>query len=190
MSYYLKKIQGLEMLIESNQPAKKKYLTDYRNDVVKLTFNEDVSSSMGTLAHLYKLLYWSKSGGKNVIPENLLRFNCDIIISEVRNLNRVRKAIDTGNLEVIKENVSRHVYSLRECQLYFDQPAHDNEIDMAQAAKEFDNFVVTMDYKYVTSKLNVRLFYRKPIIERNIDIPTIKCDYSVPLIKSNLQNKN
>jgi len=41
--------------------------------------------------------------------------------------------------------------------------------------------------KFVTSKLNVRLFYRKPIIERNIDIPTIKCDYSVPLIKSNLQ---
>jgi len=152
MSYYLKKIQGLEMLLESNQPAKKKYLTDYRNDVIKLTFNEDVSSNMGTLSHLYKLLYWSKSSGKNIIPENLLRFNCDIVISEVRNLNRVRKAMDTGNLEVIKDNVSRFIYSLKECQFYFDQPAHDSEIDMSQGTKEFDQFVVTMDYKYVTSK--------------------------------------
>jgi hypothetical protein len=152
MSYYLKKIAGLEMLIESNLPSKKKYLTDYRNDVLKLTFNEDVSSSLGTLSHLYKLLYWSKPNGKSIIPENILRFNCDIIVSEIRNLNRVRKAIDTNNLEVVKENVSRHIYSLKECQFYFDQTPHDIEIDMSQAPKEFDSFTVTMDYKYVTSK--------------------------------------
>lgn len=152
MSYYLKKVGGLELLMESNTGAKKKYLTDYRNDMLKLTFNEDVSSSVGTLSHLYKLLYWSKPNGKNVIPENLLRFNCDIIISEVRNLNRVRKAMDTGNLEVIKENVSRFVYSLKECQFWFDLPPHDSEVDMAQAPKEFDQFVVSMDYKYVTTK--------------------------------------
>ena len=107
---------------------------------------------MGTLAHLYKLLYWSKPNGKNIVPENILRFNCDIIVSEVRNLNRVRKAIDTGNLEVVKDNVSRHIYSLKECQFYFDQPAHDNEIDLSQPTKDFEQFVVTMDYKYVTSK--------------------------------------
>ena len=152
MSYYLKKIAGLEMLVESNLPAKKKYLTDYRNDVLKLTFNEDVSLTLGTLSHLYKLLYWSKPNGKSIIPENVLRFNCDIIVSEVRNLNRVRKAIDTNNLEVVKENVSRHIYSLKECQFYFDQPPHDIEIDMSQAPKEFDALTVTMDYKYVTSK--------------------------------------
>jgi hypothetical protein len=152
MSYYLKKVGGLELLMESNTGAKKKYLTDYRNDMLKLTFSEDVSSSMGTLAHLYKLLYWSKPNGKNIIPENILRFNCDIIISEVRNLNRVRKAMDTGNLEVIKENVSRFVYSLKECQFWFDLPPHDSEIDMSQATKEFDQFVVSMDYKYVTTK--------------------------------------
>jgi hypothetical protein len=152
LSHYLKKIAGLEMLIESNTPSKKKYLTNYREDILRLTFNEDVSLSIGTLAHLYKLLYWSKPNGKNIVPENVLRFNCDIIISEVRNLNRVRKAIDTGNLEVIKDNVSRHIYSLKECQFYFDQPAHDGEIDLSQPTKDFDQFVVTMDYKYVTSK--------------------------------------
>lgn len=152
LSYYLKKVTGLNMLVEANQPVKKKYLVDYRNDVIKFTFTEDVSLTMGTIAHLYKLLYWSKAQGKNIIPENILRFNCDIIISEVRNLNRVRKAMDTGALEVIKENVSRHVYSLKECQFYFDLPGHDDEIDLSQQTKEFDNLIVTMDYKYVTSK--------------------------------------
>lgn len=152
LSYYLKKVSGLNLLLEANQGAKKKYLVDYRNDLLKLTFSEDVSLTMGTLAHLYKLLYWSKPNGKNIVPENLLRFNCDIIVSEVRNLNRVRKAIDSGNLEVVKENVSRHVYSLRECQFWFDLPAHDDEIDLSQAPKDFEQFVVSMDYKYVTSK--------------------------------------
>jgi len=152
LSYYLKKVGGLELLIESNSPSKKKYITDYRNDVIKFTFTEDVSLTMGTLAHLYKLLYWSKPNGKNIVPENLLRFNCDIIVSEVRNLNRVRKAIDTGQLEVVKDNVSRHIYSLKECQFYFDQPDHDGEIDMSQPTKDFEQFVVTMDYKFVSSK--------------------------------------
>ncbi len=151
LSYYLKKVAGLEFLVESNQPAKKKYLVDYRNDVIKLTFSEDVSASMATLAKLYKLLYWSKPMGKNIVPENLLRFNCEIIISEVRNLNRVRRAIDTGDLEVVKENVSRTIYSLRECQFYFDLPAHDVEVDLG-ALKEFDNYTVTMDFKYATDK--------------------------------------
>ncbi|MCK9475548.1 MAG: hypothetical protein M0R46_06510 [Candidatus Muirbacterium halophilum] len=152
MAYYLKKISGLENLIETNGPMKKKYLVDYRNDILKLTFTEDVSLTLGTLTHLYKLLYWSKTNGKYVIPDNLLRFNCDIIISEVRNLNRVRKAIDTGSLEVVKDNVSRHIYSLKECQFYFDMISHDNEIDLSTESKPFDQYTVTMDYKYVTNK--------------------------------------
>ena len=80
MSYYLKKVSGLEKLIESNIPDKNKSLVEYRKDLLKLTFTEDVSLDMGTLAYLYKLLYWSKPNGKNIVPENLLRFNCDIVI--------------------------------------------------------------------------------------------------------------
>jgi hypothetical protein len=106
---------------------------------------------MGTLAYLYKLLYWSKPNGKNIVPENLLRFNCDIVISEVRHFNRVRKGVTNGDLEVVKDNLSRYVYTLNECQFWFDQPAHDNDVDLG-SIKTYDDFVVTMDYKYVTSK--------------------------------------
>ena len=151
MSYYLKKIQGLEKLIEANLPDKNKSLVDYRKDLLKLTFTEDVSLDMGTLAYLYKLLYWSKPNSKNIVPENLLRFNCDIVISEVRHFNRVRKGVTNGDLEVVKDNLSRYIYTLNECQFWFDQPAHDSDVDLG-SIKTYDDFVVTMDYKYVTSK--------------------------------------
>ena len=151
MSYYLKKVGGLEKLIEANTPDKNKSLVDYRKDLLKLTFTEDVSLDMGTLAYLYKLLYWSKPNGKNIVPENLLRFNCDIIISEVRHFNRVRKGVTNGDLEVVKDNLSRYIYTLNECQFWFDQPAHDSEVDLG-SIKTYDDFVVTMDYKYATTK--------------------------------------
>jgi hypothetical protein len=151
MSYYLKKIGGLDNLIESNTTDKKKFLVDYRTDFITLDFNEDVSLTMGTLAHLYKLLYWSKPNGKNLVPENLLRFNCDIIVSECRNFNRVRKAIDGGNLEVIKDNLSRYVYSLKECQLFFNTMPHGADVDMSNITT-YDNYSIQFDYKYSTVK--------------------------------------
>ena len=153
MSYYLQKVEGLSKLIETNLPDAKKYIADYGKDNIKLTFLEDVSSTMGALAHLYKLLYWSKPNGKNLIPENLLRFNCEIIVSECRNFNRVRKAANTtGDLEIIKDNVSRYIYSLRECQFYFNTMPHEDSIDMGNIKTYDSGFEVTFDYKYSTSK--------------------------------------
>ena len=152
MSYYLKKIGGLDNLVEKNTSSAFNYLVDYRKDVIRIDFIEDVSLTVGTLAHLYKLLYWSKANGKGIIPENLLRFNCEIIVSECRNFNRVRKAVGTNNLEVLKDNVSRHVYSLRECQFYFDSMPHPADIDMSGPVIQ-ENYSISFDYKYVTSKL-------------------------------------
>ena len=151
MSYYLKKIGGLANLIEANTSDKKKFLVDYRTDVITLDFTEDVSLTMGTLAHLYKLLYWSKPNGKSIVPENLLRFNCDIIVSECRNFNRVRKGIDNGDLEVIKDNLSRYVYSLKECQFFFNTMPHNAEIDMSAIAT-YDTYGIQFDYKYSAVK--------------------------------------
>lgn len=151
MSYYLNKVDGLNLLSESNTASKKKYLVNYREDTIKLDFSEDVSMSLGTLAHLYKLMYWSKPNGKSLIPENLLRFNCEIIVSEVRNFNRVKKAIDNGDLEVIKDNLSRYVYSLRECQFYFNTMPHPTTIDLSET-KTQDATTVEFDFKYSTVK--------------------------------------
>ena len=154
LNYYLKKISGLASLIERNTPSEKKYLTEYNKDIITLNFSEDVTLTMGTLAHLYKLLYWSKPNAKGLIPENLLRFNCDIVVSEVRNFKRVIKAVDSNDIKVIKDNVSRYVYSLRECQFYFNTMPHNSDIDLGQITP-FDEggYAVQFDYKYSTSKL-------------------------------------
>ncbi len=149
MNHYLKKVSGLKNLTETNTGDTKKFLVDYRKDLITLDFNEDVTLSIGTLAHLYKLLYWSKPNGKGIIPENLLRFNCDIIISECRNFNRVRKSAGTGDeVEVLKDNLSRYIYSLKECQFFFNMP-HPDEVDLGSISS-FDNFSVSFDYKYST----------------------------------------
>ena len=171
LNYYLKKIDGLENLVERNTPKEKKFLNDYNTDTITLSLSEDVSMSVATLAHLYKLLYWSKPNGKNIIPENLLRFNCDIIVSEVRNFNRVRRAItsvqeERNQVEIIKDNVSRQIYSLRECQFYFNTMPHTSSIDMGQRLESYGegSYVIQFDYKYATSKLERFM----PVLNRGI----------------------
>jgi hypothetical protein len=161
LAYYIKSIKGLDKLSENNDSITKKYLADYNKDFINLTFSEDLTLNVGTLAHLYKLLYWSKPNGKGLIPENLLRFNCDIVVSEVRNYKRIAKILreiprgDTiKTLEVIKDNVSRYIYSLKECQFYFKNLPHDSDIDMGNI-KTFTEgaYSITFDYKYSTSRL-------------------------------------
>jgi len=151
MNYYIQNISGLNNLIERNKPGSFNSMTNYRNDVISLNMMEDVSLSLATLANLYKLLYWSKPNGKSLIPENLLRFNCQIIVSECRNFTRVRKAVANNNIQVLKDNLSRTVYTLNECQLFFDQTTHGDSINMG-GIKTADNTEVTFDYKFATSK--------------------------------------
>jgi hypothetical protein len=155
LSHYLQKIDGLGKLVEANTPSENKYLVDYGKDTIKLSFFEDVTGTLSSLAHLYKMLYWSRPNGKGMIPENLLRFNCDIIVSECRNFNRIRKAVDSNNvatgLQVIKDNVSRHIYSLKECQFYFTNMPHDDSIDMGNITP-YSLYEVNFDFKYSTSK--------------------------------------
>jgi len=92
--HYIKKIEGLEKLVEANTASAAASFVKWKTDLLKLTFYEDVTLSTGTLLNLYKLLYWSRKRGKGLIPENLLRFDCEIIVSEIRNIGRVRRALN------------------------------------------------------------------------------------------------
>jgi hypothetical protein len=149
MSYYLKKVGGLKNLSESNGSNTFKYLTDYKKDLISLNFLEDVSLTLGTLANLYKLLYWSKPNGKSIIPENLLRFNCKIIVSELRNFSRVKAS--GSRVDVVKDNLSRYIYDLKECQLFFDTLPHSDEVDNTKT-DVYDDYSVSFNYKFSTMK--------------------------------------
>ena len=166
--YYLKKVGGLDALVENNNGDTIKSFTDYGKDKITLEFSEDVTLRVGRMAQLYKTLYWSRLSGKTMIPENLLRFDCDIIVSEVRNFARVKKimnqtsdgngnqqqAISSTDLQILRDNVNRYVYTLYECQLFFDKMPHPGEINLGEAPVDFTGYTVGFNYKYSTLRVD------------------------------------
>ncbi len=158
--HYIKKISGLDKLSESNGPKDSKSFIKYKDDTLKISFYEDTTLSTGTLANLYKLIYWSRLNGKNIIPENLLRFDCYIIASEVRNIARVRKAMSgaESDLEVLKENLSRYVYKAYECQFHFSQLTHPNDIDMGEEPSLSQNLEIEISFKFSDMKFERFVF--------------------------------
>lgn len=145
--YYVKKVAGLEKLVESNTSSAKKSFIDYGKDILTITFYEDTTLNLGTLASLYKLMYWSKLRGKNIIPENLLRFDCEIIISELRDFVSLRKS---GNmLEMLKSNLSRYRYQVFECQFWFNKMTHGDSVEIGGSSLEkTDSYDVDISFKY------------------------------------------
>jgi len=163
--HYVKKVDGIDKLIEYNgpNPSTTNAFTKYKTDTIKLSFYEDTNLSSGALASLYKLLYWSRIHGKNILPENLLRFDCKLVVSEARNIARVRRALGSPepNLEVIKENVSRYVYNIYECQFVFAKMTHPNSIDLSQNPSYSDNWDIEFTFKFADMK------YERFIFENN-----------------------
>lgn len=154
--YYLKKISGLDKLVEKEilgANDSTKAFVDYGKDVITLGLYEDVRLSTGTLAFLYKSLAWSRVKGKQIIPENLLRFDVNIEITEIRNFNRVMKEVQSGNLNIYADIPPKYIYTLYDCQFEFKDMSHPGEIDMTESAKSTDSFDISFNYKFSTLKL-------------------------------------
>lgn len=166
-AYYFKKIQGLDRLTESNTSDDvKKSFVDYGVDYIKIQLNEDVTQNMGYLASLYKALSWSRINGKQVIPANLLRFNLILTITEIRNYNRVIKNTQS-ELNVIADLISRYEYSLYECQLFFPNLPHGENLDLsAPAAVDFYEF----QFNYKFSTMRFVKFDPKAIDSKNFSV--------------------
>jgi hypothetical protein len=158
--HYLKKVDGLDKLIEANPVNGQNAFVKYKGDTIKLSFYEDTNLSTGALASLYKLLYWDRLRGKNLIPENLLRFDCRIVISEARNIARIRQAIGSPepNLQVIKENVSRYVYNIYECQFNFPKMTHPGSIDLSSTPAYSGEWDIEMSFKFSGMKFERFVF--------------------------------
>jgi hypothetical protein len=147
--YYLKKIAGLDKLTESTDSSEIKSFVDYGKDFISLTFWEDVSQNIGYLSSLYKQLWWSRINGKSIIPQNLLRFDVEITITEIRKYNRV-----INNNYILNEyvdNISKYTYRLYECQFFFTGLPHGDALDMT-APVTVDTYDMKFNYKNSTMK--------------------------------------
>lgn len=150
-TYYLKKISGLDGLSESINSDKPKQFVDYGNEYLTLTLNEDVTINMGYLTSLYKILTWSKINGKKMFPDNLLRFDMDIIVTESRKYNAVSKNDNstTVSLNQYADIISRYRYKVYECQFFFEKMSHEDSIDMS-ALDLSQGFDIKINYKFST----------------------------------------
>lgn len=155
-TYYLKQVDGLKALMEQNTSNDmKKSFVAYNTDKIKLKLMEDVSQSMGYLATLYKSLSWSRLNGKQVIPPNLLRFNVNIVVSEVRNFNRVVKFRTNGGeaLRVYSDLLSKYTYTLYDCQFFFPQMPHGDSLSMeVQSGTTLKDYDIEFDFKFSSMK--------------------------------------
>lgn len=148
--YYLKSISGLDRLMEQNTSSEfNKSFVKYGDDKITLKLNEDVSQNMGLLSSLYKSLSWSRINGKQAIPHNLLRFNVNIVLSEVRNFNRIIKNNNKNSfsLDVYTDLISKYEYTLYECQFYFPNMPHGSVVDIS-SIRTIDDFDIQFNYKF------------------------------------------
>ena len=142
-SYYIKKIAGLDKISESINSDSPLQFVEYKKDYLTLTLYEDVTINMGYLASLYIMLSCSRLNGKNMFPENLLRFDMTIVVTEARKFNRVNNGIEFADV------ISRYVYNIYECQMFFEKLSHDDTIDMT-ALELSSGFDMRINYKYAT----------------------------------------
>lgn len=81
-AYYINQIDGLDKL-----NAK---IVKYREDKITITLHEDVSYLSTYIAELYNNLYYSYSNQRVMVPDNLLRFNIKIKMTDFRNFKNTK----------------------------------------------------------------------------------------------------
>lgn len=158
-THYLKGVKNLNKLIHHTgmgYEEGKRQMVDFGKDKLTFSLSEDVGINAGYLSNLYRTLIYSKKNGRQVIPENLLRFDMVIIISEVRNFNRVSNVIaeqsknSSEMISTFNDNISRYIFTLHECQLDFNNFSFEDSINQGDSSMdvskglEFDVY-----YKYV-----------------------------------------
>lgn len=169
--HYLQKLSGIDKLhAENTNYDYGNSFVSYGEDMITLTISEDVTQNMGYLTSLYKMLSWSRVRGKQKIPANLLRFEAEIVITEVRNFNRIVKN-DVGLLSSLADHISKYVYTLYDCQFFFGMP-HGTELDMGDK-NVISGFDIKFDYKFSTMKFEKYTYDKLSTVgnrKMNIDI--------------------
>jgi hypothetical protein len=150
-AYYLQNIKGLEKLVE-RPGSEGAYFVDYGKDLITLEFLEDVTQNMGYLASLYKALSYSRINGKEIVPSNLLRFDIDINITEMRNYTRhMANPSQPERIMIYADQISKYTYTLYECKFLFDKMPHGEAVSNAKT-EILENFELSFDYKFSTMK--------------------------------------
>lgn len=157
-THYLKGVKNLDKLIHHTgmgYEEGKRQMSEFGKDKITFSLSEDVGINAGYLSNLYRTLVYSKKSGRQVIPENLLRFDMSIIISEVRKFNRVSNVLaesmknETEMISTFNDNISRYVFTLYDCQLDFNKFSFNDSINQGDSMNTSEGLEFDVYYKYV-----------------------------------------
>lgn len=178
--HYINKIGGLDNL-------SKKYII-WKEDFLTFELYEDIAMFTSYIAYLYNNLTFSYENGRELIPENLLKFNMYIKMSEIRNLTNIRKIRsndpnDNRIANALKNNVTSIVYKLYDCQFNFmdtkpfpDEVAHSG-IDGQAPADAISEMVLY--FKSVSRQIF------NPLVPNSISMNDNKIDLDVLIVGKN-----
>lgn len=106
MPWYWTALDGVEKVFEMDQNEPFRGGDD---SILTLNCNESINLPITGLMDLYRDAVWDAAGWKNTLPENYLRFNMDIIVSEVREIQTTRSSGVNGIDEQINSGITADV---------------------------------------------------------------------------------
>jgi hypothetical protein len=151
--YYIDQISGLDKLA-----AKMVKYDDFKGDKITIQLTEDISLRSAYLAELYNNLIYSYKNQRYLIPENCLRFDMDISITDMRIFKYL-----TNESDVLTENINtdppRITYTLHDCNFDFSNsiPFQPTMVVGGRAQGAPSAFsVLSFDIKYKSISKNFR----------------------------------
>lgn len=180
-SYYITKIAGLENLI--------KKITNYGEDKISITLNEDVSMFAYYLSELYNNLVYSYRNKRFMFPENVIRFDLTILINDIRifqmpqsknqgstNVPANPNYIDNKNIGYAISPKSTIIYTLHDCTFnFFESKNYQNEIEIGGYGG---------GPSYSPQSITFDIFYKS--VTRSSTFPLIKNSLSIDAWQSSL----
>ena len=150
-NHYIHEIKGLDKLdnpfVDYGKGDKESH------EMLELTLNEDIRMFTNRLAFLYRNLTWSYNMGKKLIPENKLRFDLYIKISDMRSYT------SKFNEDIARDKYSRVVYELKDCEFFFDESLNPDTLKIGGFGSITDDYA-SLPIKIKYRKVN-RIFYSR-----------------------------
>jgi len=171
-AYYISKVAGLNNL--------NKKIISFGEDKLTITLNEDVSMIAWYLSELYNNLVYSYKNQRYMFPENVIRFNMDVKINDIRNYqipqsNNENSPTSNVNINYPNKNIknviapkSNVVYTLHDCTFnFFESSNHLDDIEIGGYNAP----------SYAPQSLSFEIFYKS--VTRYSEFPLINADTSI-----------
>jgi len=173
--HYIESIAGLDKLSDK--------MVKYPENKITIQLTEDISLRTSYLAELYNNLIYSYKNQKNLIPENLLRFDLVIDITDIRVFRKIGPKMDitvekidpiieeVGFVSVTNTDPARIVYTLHDCNFDFTKSVPFDAL-MRQAG------------------LNMKMSTNPTVTEFEIKYKSVSKEFRSPLLKNSLRLSN